>query len=264
MEEGRFIRCSRYPSFFCVPTETGPPGDQWAIFENPPLFGHVETSGAPLAPEVARLARETLNATPINQYGIREVWAIGYARDGAPFEILDDVVIAELIDESGGVIRGVDTEGAVVVTSKIMKLLPVVRYVTGDRGRWVDAPDGRRLELVGDRAATLIRVRDRWVSGTRLFKTALIAVYDRIGYGRIDYIQIRKTAEKTLTVDLAGLDSDAVFVALGEHVRGFDPDVRLVQNRIADPAAILRDPDRKPYLFINQYDKIDRSLGGKK
>jgi hypothetical protein len=53
-------------------------------------------------------------------------------------------------------------------------------------------------------------------------------------------------------------------VALGEHVRGFDPDVRLVQNRIADPAAILRDPDRKPYLFINQYDKIDRSLGGKK
>lgn len=231
-------------------------------WKNPaPRLKYIETSGAPLRPEVMQATRAALDVTLVNQYGIREVWAIGYSSGNEGFGILDEAVAVELIDEGGAVIDAGGVTGSVIVTSKILQLLPLVRYVTGDRGCWRDTPGGRVLELGGDRDATMLFFRGRWVSGTELFKTALANVYHRIGYRRIDHIQVRKTGEKAFVVDIAGEDSDAVFRALVEDCRTFDPEAEFVQNRIADLGALKRNPNLKPYIFINQFDKMERIAG---
>jgi phenylacetate-CoA ligase len=64
----------------------------------------------------------------------------------------DDAAIVELIDEdTGEVIREANREGKVVVTALYRTLMPVIRYPSGDLGKWTE-PEGipnRKFMLLG-------------------------------------------------------------------------------------------------------------------
>lgn len=63
----------------------------------------------------------------------------------------DESTVLELLDEEGQPLHEVGAEGALHITNFQRKLMPLVRYPVGDRGRWIDPPDcpGRRFKVLG-------------------------------------------------------------------------------------------------------------------
>ena len=223
-----------------------------------PQLRHIETSGAPVSQRTIQLAEEVLGARIVNQYGTREVWAIGYGGNDALFFPIDESVLVELVDEEGKVITEPEREGAVAVTSKLLRLLPIIRYLTGDRGCWRQTPEGRAVALATDREVNRFSIGGKRLSGGEFFKTVLGNVYSNLGFAHIDYIQIRKTGPRLFTVDISGPDHQSVFDGLSYLFRRFDPECNFVRNHIEDASLrdntgrVSGDPNRKPYLFVNQ------------
>ncbi|SDB18889.1 phenylacetate-CoA ligase [Desulfonatronum thiosulfatophilum] len=63
----------------------------------------------------------------------------------------DDSTVLELLDEEGRSLDDAGAEGALYITNFQRKLMPIVRYPVGDRGRWADPPGtpGRRFKVLG-------------------------------------------------------------------------------------------------------------------
>lgn len=217
---------------------------------------YIELSGAPVTEELIDLisAEDAWKVSLVNQYGTREVWGVGYAVNGCLFDVLSEVVVVELIGSDGQVVHDRNVEGAVAVTTKVLKAMPIVRYLTGDFGRWVDGPSGRLLALTGERDATTFYIGRSRISGIQFFKTAMLKVYAKTGYGGVEYLQIRKTGPAVFTVDICGPSSELVVEVLQQVYQQTDPTGRFEINRFGDAVELLKDTTRKPYLFLNQYD----------
>ncbi len=63
----------------------------------------------------------------------------------------DESTVLELLDEHGRPLVDAGAEGALHITNFLRKLMPVIRYPVGDRGRWIDPPGtpGRRFKVLG-------------------------------------------------------------------------------------------------------------------
>ncbi|HOY68081.1 MAG TPA: acyl-CoA reductase [Candidatus Ozemobacteraceae bacterium] len=74
---------------------------------------------------------------------------------GALHHVLDGYQLVEIIEPETGVVRTDDQPGEIVATGLTRHLMPVVRYRTGDLGRWADMDEcacgfaGRTFELLG-------------------------------------------------------------------------------------------------------------------
>jgi phenylacetate-CoA ligase len=71
--------------------------------------------------------------------------------DAGVHRTFDESTVLELFDDEGAPLDDVGAEGALVVTNFKRRLMPVVRYPVGDRGRWIDPPGtpGRRFKVLG-------------------------------------------------------------------------------------------------------------------
>ena len=63
----------------------------------------------------------------------------------------DESTVLELLDDDGSPLDDAGAEGALAITNFKRRLMPVVRYPVGDRGRWIDpaGTPGRRFKVLG-------------------------------------------------------------------------------------------------------------------
>ena len=91
-----------------------------------------ENTGYSLADEDREMISCKLKVSVIDQYGCREVWAIGIRNDGGPFTKLEENVVVEILDKAGTPISEPGIEGRIVVTSLHQRMFPIIRYALGD------------------------------------------------------------------------------------------------------------------------------------
>ena len=223
-----------------------------------PSLKFVEAAGSRLSSAAVEAVRRVFQADTVNQYGTREVWAIGYARGIRPFRLNTAAVEVELVGEDGGRIDGPGVEGDVVVTSLILKLLPLIRYRTGDRGSWVEDPDetgrpARRLALAEDRDINMLVIDGRRMSGVQLFRNILNRVYGIVGYSGVTGVQVTQigAAKLRLTINKSEKAGQICRLFL-EECRKLHAGVEVefdICERQDDPSF-----DRKENLFVNRWN----------
>jgi phenylacetate-coenzyme A ligase PaaK-like adenylate-forming protein len=132
-----------------------------------PKVDKILYGGEHLGAQVRNLLRRALGATVIVSAGYASVDAgpIGYQcheTPGSVHHLLYDYQYLEILDvDTLEPIKG-EREGEIVITNMERHLMPILRYRTGDRGRWVRTPCacGRRtplFELLG-RVDDVVRV----------------------------------------------------------------------------------------------------------
>jgi phenylacetate-coenzyme A ligase PaaK-like adenylate-forming protein/predicted nucleotidyltransferase len=105
-------------------------------------------------------------------YTLAEVGIVGSECEAGGYHVEDQVAVVEILDDLGRP-TPMGAEGELVVTSLVNRAMPLIRYRTGDRGRWENAPctcerastrlflaHGRRpVSLVAESGATVNVVR---------------------------------------------------------------------------------------------------------
>jgi phenylacetate-CoA ligase len=227
------------------------------VAEPVPGLRFLEATGSRLAQEAVDAARRVFKAETVNQYGTIEMWAIAYAVGTGPFEPNAAAVHVELVDDDERPIAEPGVEGDIVVTNLVLRLLPLVRYRTGDRGSWVDVPGpggapARRLVLAAERDVNKLFVDGRRISGTEAFRPILRRVYSRVGYSGVAAVQISQIGAEKLRLSLNRSERAEeicrVFLDECRKLRaGLEVEFDL---READDLSFL---DRKGNLFVNRW-----------
>ena len=174
-----------------------------AGFERLPGFlRFCETTGERLSDLERRTISEYFGCGVINQYGCTETWAIGYDNHGrGEIEILGDSVYVELL-RPGTLepVEGPGEIGLVAVTSLHLRLMPIVRYLNGDRAEWIAADGGPRLRLHEDRQSNMLLLNGELVPGAGAMRVWLNIAYASLGYAHLEFIQFIQTSELGITV----------------------------------------------------------------
>jgi len=220
-----------------------------------PGLKFVEAAGSRLSSEAVDAAKRVFHADVVNQYGTIEMWAIGYARGTGPFGINESAVWVELVDDGGSRIEACGVEGDVVATSLILRLLPLVRYRTGDRGSWVDdgsGGGGRRLVLAADRDVNMLFIDGRRISGSEAFRPILRRVYSRVGYSDVTAVQIAQIGAEKLRLTINRSDrADEICRVFLDECKKLRPGIE-VECDLRD-SADRSFPDQKGNLFVSRW-----------
>jgi phenylacetate-CoA ligase len=135
-----------------------------------------------------------------DSYGLREAALVGHECDRFTMHTTDEHVILETIDPH--TLEPVDGEGELVVTSLISRVMPVIRYRTGDIVTLSNepCPCGRslgRITISGGRVADFVVTnRGKWVAGYFLIYICrsvpgivkFQAVQERLGEVRVSLV----------------------------------------------------------------------------
>jgi phenylacetate-CoA ligase len=214
----------------------------------------VESAGFPLSSNLRAEVERRWKVKVIDQYGCREVWVMGVRDDSGPFTVLEDNVIVELCDQNGEVIRVPEQPGRIIVSSVYQRLMPFVRYDTGDIGMWEDRTLSK-LKLSPSRAISFFQVGECRVDGVSLFKEILYCAYRTLQIHSIRYIQIIHVGDLRFRVISHGLDEH---LALSEQIERRFIELYPTNNRaifesvVMDTDALEKVSDNKPLLFINE------------
>lgn len=115
----------------------------------PPLKA-VMTSASTLYPHMRRLIARIFQCAVFDRYGSRELGDIACEcgeHNGLHISPLTHYV--EILNHQGEVVQG-DEVGEIVVTSLTNRAMPLIRYRTGDYGRWLTpAPDDPQTHVCG-------------------------------------------------------------------------------------------------------------------
>jgi len=174
------------------------------------------TSGELLVHSRREKLAETFECPVLDVYGTSEAKEIAIECTDGSLHINDDVVQVEILDEWGRCCE-IGEEGEIVVTSLVNSAMPLIRFRTGDRGRFLpgrcscDLPL-RRLGVVTGRDVDMLQL----TGGTRLSPYALTtAIEDVPGVRRYQVVQ---TEEETLLVKVV-LEGEAPAREVEDGVR---------------------------------------------
>ena len=135
-----------------------------------------------------------------DSYGLREAALVGHECDRFTMHTTDEQVILETVDPE--TLQPTDGEGELVITSLISRVMPVIRYRTGDIVTLSNeaCPCGRslgRITISGGRIADFVVTRQgKWVAGYFLIYICrgvpgivkFQAVQDRVGEVRVSLV----------------------------------------------------------------------------
>jgi phenylacetate-CoA ligase len=147
-----------------------------------------------------RIISEAFDLPVYDSYGLREAALVGHECDRFTMHTTDEHVILETIDPETSKLTG--GEGELVVTSLISRVMPVIRYRTGDIVTLSNepCPCGRslgRIAISGGRIADFVVTnRGKWVAGYFLIYICrsvpgivkFQAVQDRLGEVRVSLV----------------------------------------------------------------------------
>jgi len=111
----------------------------------------------------------TFGVPVYDSYGIREGGLIGHECEHQTMHCVDEQLILETIDPD--TLEPTDGEGELVLTNLVSKVMPIIRYRTGDIVTLSErpCPCGRsltRVEITGGRAVDFVVTSDdRWIAG---------------------------------------------------------------------------------------------------
>jgi hypothetical protein len=161
-----------------------------------------ETTGEWLSDLERRTISEYFDCTVINQYGCIETWAMGYDDVGTgDIEVLTDNVYLELLDpKTMEPINRPGEIGLVAITSLHLHLMPIVRYLNGDRAEWISVKGRTLLRLHEDRQCNLLLLNGKLVPGAGAMRVLMNIAFASFGYLNLEYVQFIQTEEFRITV----------------------------------------------------------------
>ena len=173
--------------------------------EVPGSLTYIELSGEMVTDRQRRFIESAFGAVTASQYGCNEIGTIAYECPEGNLHVMDHNVYVE-IEPFTEQERAAGT-GHVIVTARHNKVMPFIRYDTGDIAGWKDVSctcgcHGAVLELTGARKDDMIRLQDGQRISANLFRRAIQAV-ECCMEGRIYQYQVRQTAVDTFEIFMA-------------------------------------------------------------
>jgi phenylacetate-coenzyme A ligase PaaK-like adenylate-forming protein len=161
-----------------------------------------ETTGEKLTPEQRRTITDYFGCKVADQYGCIETWAIAYdtTGDGALTELQDNIFVEILRHGTLEPITGPGEVGTIAVTSLELRLMPIVRYLNGDRAEWIPGGTGRSFRLQEERQSSMMILDGRLVPGVVAVRKMMKVAVSAFGYFHFDFIQFVQTAECQITI----------------------------------------------------------------
>lgn len=164
----------------------------------------IEYNGAFLSKEDKLKYETAWKCRIVNNYGCKEVWTIAYECKYGHLHCNEKDLYVEIVNEKNVPIKENDKLGYVIVTSKILKNVPFVRYKTGDIACFRNSTcncgcRGRIIEVIPAREC-LIGTN---INGNELFKKIIkkiIIIYDLNNFGNF---YIRQINSNTFIVNVS-------------------------------------------------------------
>lgn len=117
---------------------------------------YLELQGEFVENDIRRYVEDVFNVKTIVHYGNREIWTMAYECPYGNLHPNDGMVYFEIIKE-----RNSDQYGRIIVTSFNQIILPIIKYDTGDLGRFdeCNCPCGQHttLNIFDGRISTIIK-----------------------------------------------------------------------------------------------------------
>lgn len=159
-----------------------------------PDLKYVECNGHFLTPDDKATIADYLGAAVLDQYGLMETWVVALSCPHGNYFTNSRNVFVEIVDDQGQGLP-LSSPGRVVVTSLQAKLMPFIRYMTGDFGMFVDRrckcqPEGTPIEIVPGRESEFIDGFEPRLAGNVLFQNALNKTYKTLGSCGVTYARI--------------------------------------------------------------------------
>ena len=173
--------------------------------EVPGSLTYIELSGEMVTDRQRRFIESAFDAVTASQYGCNEIGSIAYECPEGNLHVMDHNVYVE-IEPFTEQERAAGT-GHVIVTARHNKVMPFIRYDTGDIAGWKDVSctcgcHGAVLELTGARKDDMIRLQDGQRISANLFRRVIQAV-ECCMEGRIYQYQVRQTTVDTFEIFMA-------------------------------------------------------------
>jgi phenylacetate-CoA ligase len=168
----------------------------------------IVSSGANLYPDDRRRIELLLNGLVFDLYAISESDGVASQCVEGRYHVHWELSFVEIVDPATSRWVAGDEPGSIIVTSLMRRTMPIIRYVTGDVGRWAPSPcpcgrPGPTLAAIDGRESTYFRLADG-----RLFNPAQLNTPMSWIPGLEQYA-IRQTAPDTVVADFVCSD-DAV------------------------------------------------------
>ena len=172
-----------------------------------------ETSGEYLSDADRQSIADFFGCQVLNQYGCIECWTMASdSTGGGCLDVLDENVHLELLRPvTFTPITAPGEVGIVAVTSRILRLLPIVRYLVGDRAHWVKEDGQMRLRLAEEREANLLLCGGKLIPGAVKMRILMNFAFARSGYLQLAYIQFVQTSANHITVRISKAEKSAAF-----------------------------------------------------
>jgi len=158
----------------------------------------VVLSGETLSDRQREIVEAAFDTRVTSLYTLAEVGIVGSECPAGGYHVEDQVAVVEVLDDLRRP-AAIGVEGEIVVTSLVNRAMPLIRYRTGDQGRWENAPckcdrPSARLFLArGRRPVSLIAESGATVNVVRFAK--LIAGLD------VQRINLRRLGRGSVAVE---------------------------------------------------------------
>ncbi len=165
----------------------------------------IEINGAFVSDEEKSEIADAFKCLVANNYGCKEVWAIGYDCPAGSLHVNERNIVFELVDDKGRVITDPNIAGHVVVTSVVQRSMPFIRYMLGDMayyqaGLCSCGNTARRIVLQPSRHL----IQGTQIYGNQHFRAVIVDLIQLYGLNQFDAITVCQTERGSFSVNIAG------------------------------------------------------------
>lgn len=218
---------------------------------------YIECAGNFISNEQKEIIENYFKVQIVNQYGSIETWPI--AQSTKYIELLkpiEDNVYIEIVDDDCNVITEPEVIGNVVVTTLNLKVMPLIRYKTGDLAKYVEIDSIKYLKLQEGREINLIGGLEKRVWGNIFFHKI---VQDALRLSNMPdemkYIQIQQHSKNHFVIEINKFPDAIVIV---DNIKKICNQERMndweFEYRFLDESELRERECEKKYLFIRKYD----------
>lgn len=165
---------------------------------------YIEYNGAYLSKIECEQYEKVFKCKLVNNYGCREVWNMAYEGKEGELEVNDKTILFELVDNEGREITQCYKEGYVVVTSLVQRMMPFIRYKTGDKAMYIDERNLKKIKLVPSRSLIL----GTNIDGNQYFRGVIADLVQYFKISDFSAINIVQEDVDTFRVNIKGHKGD--------------------------------------------------------
>lgn len=218
-----------------------------------PTLKYIESNGSFLSNDDKCIIQNYFGVKVINQYGTMETWPIGMSVEDNEFFINKNSIYLQIVDEKGQIIREANRYGKIVVTTKKIKLMPFVRYDTGDYGAYIDKDLGY-FKLNGAREFSLIKGFKEPLFGNEVFSSILTNISQK-GILLPEHTQIYQEKDEKFNIFFSPVNNEKMFLNafLFETEKFLKKQIELYYSVVNETEVWeVKHSNSKHHMFINK------------